>query len=132
MISTAVVLCVLEARFTKSMDLREKSSSVLVGGHEPEGPETKRFKSLTTETDDGLARRLFPSGRRISTPMAHAAHLFGVRLGDRLGHHSETISDPVWETVWRPPVNRMAPKTWIFRGSGDPVLVLFEALSEAA
>ena len=29
-----------------------KVSSVLVGGHEPEGPETKRFKSLTTETED--------------------------------------------------------------------------------
>ena len=27
--------------------------------------------------------------RRISTPTAHAAHLFGVRLGDRLGDHLE-------------------------------------------
>ena len=62
----------------------------VIGGHEPEGPETKRFKSLTTETDDDSARRLFPSGRRISTPTAHAAHLFGVRLGDRLGDHLET------------------------------------------
>ena len=23
------------------------------------------------------------------------------------------------ETIWRPPVNRMAPKTWIFRGFGE-------------
>ena len=28
-----------------------KVSSELVGGHEPEGLEAKRFKSLTTETD---------------------------------------------------------------------------------
>ncbi len=30
----------------------KKVSSVLVGRHEPEGPETKRFKSLTTETEE--------------------------------------------------------------------------------
>ena len=34
-----------------SVGHREKYSSELVGGHEPEGPETKRFKSLTTETE---------------------------------------------------------------------------------
>ena len=25
---------------------------------------------------------------------------------------------PFWRPFWRPPVNRMAPKTWIFRGFG--------------
>ena len=68
------VTCIYRWNFHKrwsQIDQRRKSG---VGGHVPRGPETKRFKSLTTETDDDSARRLFPSGRRISGPPAHAAH----------------------------------------------------------
>ena len=42
---------VTEVVFKTAMATEKKSSSVLSGRHEPEGPETKRFKSLTTETE---------------------------------------------------------------------------------
>ena len=97
----------------------KKVSSVLIGGHELEGPETKRFKSLTTETEvvqhavcslrGGGFQRL-----RLMPPT------YPESIWDRLGHNSETIWDPDWETVWRPLVNRMAPKTWISRGFANP------------
>ena len=34
----------MEVPVEKHIDLRKKYSPELVGGHEPEGPETKRFK----------------------------------------------------------------------------------------
>ena len=62
----------------------------------------------------GFTRRLVPGGRG------------GFQ---RLRLMPPTYSESIWETVWeiilRPPANRMAPKTWIFRGFGDPVLVTF-------
>ena len=58
--------------------------------------------------------------RRISTPTAHAAHLFGVRLGDRLGDHLET------------PGEQDGSKNMDFQRIWEPVLVLFGALSGAA
>ena len=51
--------------------------------------------------------------RRISTPTAHAAHLFGVRLGDRLGDHLET------------PGEQDGSKNMDFQRIWEPVLVSF-------
>ena len=41
-----------EVVFKTAPATEKKVSSVLSGRHEPEGPETKRFKSLTTETEN--------------------------------------------------------------------------------
>ena len=58
--------------------------------------------------------------RRISTPTAHAAHLFGVRLGDRLGDHLET------------PGEQDGFKNMDFQRIWAPVLVPFRVPSGAA
>ena len=69
--------------------------------------------------------------RRISTPTAHAAHLFGVylgpfgtpfgdHLGPRLGDRLETLGE------------QDGSKNMDFQRIWEPVLVLFGALSGAA
>ncbi len=41
-----------EVVFKTARVTEKKVLSEIIGGHEPEGPETKRFKSLTTETEE--------------------------------------------------------------------------------